>query len=257
MKSGDFTGLAQNYSQHRAGYNQFLVDIVCDTVVKNFKDESGYNAIDAGAGTGIFSRMLAERGFSVAAVEPNYDMRNFGIQDSKGMTINFHEGSAEATNLASHSAHLISMASSFHWPNFDKAIAEFKRLIKPKGYFLATWNTRAVEMDPFTKDVESYLSNLVPDMKRKSSGRSEFCANLQDRLSGCGAFSDVIYLEGFHVENQSLERYIGLWRSVNDVQVQAGSEKFEQFIEYIRKNSNTDTGINAHYQTRAWLGKFK
>ena len=46
-------------------------------------------------------------------------------------------------------------------------------------------------------------------MKRVSSGRSEFCDNLAERLRRRKEFSDVLYLEGHHTELQSPEHYIG------------------------------------------------
>ena len=254
MKHGDFTGLARNYSLYRPAYSEFVVDIVCNCVKANFGNK-GLQAVDAGAGTGIFSRMLADKGFSVLAAEPNDDMRQYGIQDCKDYDINYIASSAEEIEVDGESCQLVTMASSFHWPDFEQATQEFCRVLKPGGYFLALWNTRAIERDPVTTDIENFLRKLVPDMKRKSSGRSEFCENLTDRLSDCGTFKNAAYLEGFHVEKQSIERYIGLWRSVNDVQVQAGPKKFEQFIEYIEDRTKGMEHINAHYQTRAWLAR--
>ncbi len=256
MKHGDFSDLAENYSKYRPGYSNFVVEVVCSTVAQAFSAAKTIMAADVGAGTGIFSRILADKKLKVSAVEPNEEMRRYGEQDSKG-DISFSSGSAEQTGLEDNFFHLVSMASSFHWPDFDLAVNEFKRILVPGGYFLSIWNTRAVERDPFTKDVEDYLKKLVPEMKRHSSGRSKFCENLHSRLGKCGIFEDVVYLEGFHMEEQSLERYKGLWESVNDVQVQAGAERFQQFLQYIKDSSQGMTHVNAHYQTRAWLAKAK
>jgi ubiquinone/menaquinone biosynthesis C-methylase UbiE len=256
MKHGDFTGLAGNYSLYRPGYSGFVVDIISDAVKGKYRNEE-LKALDAGAGTGIFSRMLAARGFSVVAAEPNDDMRKFGIKDCENHDVAYIESPAEKIDIKDNSCHLITMASSFHWPDFDKATQEFNRILKPGGLFAALWNTRAVERDPVTADIEQYLKELVPEMKRKSSGRSDFCDNLTDRLAKCESFADAAYLEGFHVEEQTLEHYIGLWRSVNDVQVQAGPERFEKFIDYIKERTTGEQHINAHYQTRAWIAQKK
>ena len=40
-------------------------------------------------------------------------------------------------------------------------------------------------------------------------------------------FEDVIYIEGRHDIEMSLDRYVGAGKSVNDLQVQLGSEGFE------------------------------
>ena len=254
MKHGDFSELAENYSKYRPVYSNMVVDISCRTVRDFFHSEE-IKAVDAGAGTGIFSRMLESKGLNVTAVEPNDEMRKYGISDSEKMKIEFIDGTAEETGLPDHSFHLVTMASSFHWPDFHKATEEFQRILKPGGYFLSIWNTRAVERDPLTLNIEEKLKSIVPELKRKSSGRSAFCDSLHEKLSLCGHFKDVVYLEGFHMEKQSLDKYIGLWKSVNDVRVQAGEKRFQDFISYIEDITQNTSHINAHYQTRAWLAK--
>lgn len=256
MKHGDFSELAENYSKYRPAYSKMIVNTATSVVKEAFHDKK-ISVVDAGAGTGIFSRMLATEGLNVSAVEPNKEMREHGIADSQKTEIKFYDGSAEETGLSDNCCHLVTMASSFHWPDFDKATQEFQRILKPGGYFLAIWNTRAVERDPVTADIEQYLKKLVPDMKRKSSGRSEFCDTLLTKLTNCDCFEDAIYLEGFHIEKQSHKRYIGLWKSVNDVLVQAGQERFDKFISYINDSIKNEPHINANYQTRAWLAKCK
>jgi len=149
----------------------------------------------------------------------------------------------------------VSMASSFHWPDFDRAVLEFKRLLKPGGFFAALWNPRDVAGQPLLEDFEARIRELVPNLKRVSSGNSEFTATLTARLEKCGVFAEVIYLEGGHVEEQSPERYLGLWESVNDIRVQAGEEKFKLFLDYVREKTSGLEHIKARYKTRAWLAR--
>ena len=251
MKHGDFTALADNYARYRPGYSPFVLEAFLGLAGKN-----GI-CVDAGAGTGIWSRQLAAQGVRVLAVEPNDAMREAGQKQNNGLDIAWHKGSAEHTGLPEAFCHMVCMASSFHWPDFDAAVKEFRRILKPGGLFMALWNTRRYESNPLLTAIEEYLHKLVPDMKRVSSGRSEFCNGLTERLKQREEFSDVLYLEGRHTELQSPERYIGLWESVNDVRVQAGEERFAQFIEHIRKVTKDIQAIEAEYLTRAWIARRK
>ena len=70
-------------------------------------------------------------------------------------------------------------------------------------------------------------------------------------------FEDVIYIEGRHVIRMSQDRYLGAWRSVNDLQSQLGPEKFNNFIEYIEKKIKSLDFIEATYLTRSWSAKKK
>jgi len=247
MKHGDFTQLAEQYAKYRPAYAPLVRDAIVGLLPARAR------AADVGAGTGIWSKMLFEAGCRVEAVEPNEAMRQAGRAAEPEIT--WVEGSAEDTTLPSAGYDLVSMASSFHWPDFDRAVAEFKRLLKPGGFFAALWNPRDLAGQPLLEDFEAKIKELAPTLKRVSSGNSEFTAALTARLEKCGVFSEVIYLEGRHVEEQSPERYIGLWESVNDVRVQAGEEKFELFLDYVREKTKGLDHIKARYQTRAWLAR--
>jgi ubiquinone/menaquinone biosynthesis C-methylase UbiE len=252
MKHGDFTELADNYAKYRPGY---APDVLETILAVTGRQPECLRGADIGAGTGIWTRMLARRGLTMSAVEPNDAMRAEGTKQNGDLAIDWHAGTAEHTTLPSGQFDLVSMASSFHWADFDTAVAEFRRLLKPGGLFLALWNTRYYESNPLLVRIEKKLYELVPDMKRVSSGRSTFCADLFDRLSTCGSFHHVLYLEGRHVEKQSIDHYIGLWKSVNDVQVQAGQERFDAFLRYILQETSGLDHIDAEYKTMAWLAR--
>jgi SAM-dependent methyltransferase len=206
-----------------------------------------------GAGTGIWSQMLFDAGLQVDAVEPNAAMREAGA--AQRPNLNWVEGSAEDTGLPGGRYDFVSMASSFHWPDFNKAASEFGRLLKSGGYFAALWNTREISGNSLLEDIEAKLYELIPGLTRISSGRSEFTESLYNRLRECGIFGDVIYIEGRHVERQTREHYIGLWESVNDIRVQAGEDKFNEFIKYLTENTRNFEQIYATYLTRAWLAR--
>lgn len=252
MKHGDFTALATSYARYRPGYSPFVLEAFA-----GLHGAPGGVCADVGAGTGIFSRQLARRGVRVLAVEPNDAMRAEGQKANDGLDIAWRKGSAEATGLESGSVDMACMASSFHWPDFDAAVREFHRILRPGGIFMALWNTRRFESSPLLSGIEQYLHTLVPELKRVSSGRSEFCDTLTERLGGREEFEDVLYLEGRHTEEQNRERYIGLWESVNDVRVQAGEERFARFLDHIRDVTRDVPVIRAEYLTRAWIARRK
>lgn len=252
MKHGDFTALADNYARYRPGYASFVLDAFLALVERVSERKL---CADVGAGTGIWSRQLAARGVRVVAIEPNEAMREAGEKQNAGLDIAWRKGGAEHTGLPDASCDMVCMASSFHWPDFDAAVKEFRRILKPGGLFMALWNTRRFESNPLLVEIEDYLHKLVPNLKRVSSGRSEFCDTLTERLCQRKEFVDVLYLEGRHTELQSPERYIGLWKSVNDVRVQAGEERFARFIDHIQNVTKDTPVIEAEYLTRAWIVK--
>lgn len=253
LKAGDFTGLAKDYSQHRPDYCPSVLNALAGLLPKPLAD---VDFADVGAGTGIWTRMVAAKGVrSAVAVEPNDDMRTNGVADSAATGIRWLAGSAEQTGLDDGSCDWLTMASSFHWADFDLATREFARVLRPRGRFTALWNPRLIEVNPLLVEIEAHLDTLRPGIKRVSSGRSGITDTLTEHLWESAYFDDVVYLEGRHVITMPPERYLGAWRSVNDLRVQLGAEKFEAFLAYVAQRIAGLDAIEATYLTRAWSAR--
>lgn len=253
MKHADFTGLAHNYARYRPGYAPQVLTAILSYVGRA---TSSIDAADVGAGTGIWTRMLAAQGLhSVIAVEPNDDMLKHGLETSSDAGIVWLTGTAEATGLPKGSIDLVTMASSLHWADFDHACAEFHRILRPGGAFAALWNPRLIEPNPLLVEIEQQIMKLKPDIRRVSSGRSGVAERLTDMLSAKPQFADVLYLEARHFLRQTPSEYIGLWKSVNDVQVQLGPELFRKFLDFIEKRTAGLEAIETTYLTRAWVAR--
>ncbi|HED53519.1 MAG TPA: class I SAM-dependent methyltransferase [Phycisphaerales bacterium] len=93
-------------------------------------------AADLGAGTGIFSRLLAERGVRVLAIEPNDNMRSAATPHTG---VHWVSASAEATGLASGSVDLAVAAQAWHWFEPTKTAAEVARILRPGGRLALVW----------------------------------------------------------------------------------------------------------------------
>ena len=52
-------------------------------------------------------------------------------------------------------------------------------------------------------------------------------------------------------------RYLGAWRSVNDLRVQLGGEKFDSFLAFVECQIKDLEAIEATYLTRAWSARRK
>jgi ubiquinone/menaquinone biosynthesis C-methylase UbiE len=253
LKHGEFTGLAPSYSRYRPCYCASVLSAVLALIDKPVAE---IDAADVGAGTGIWTRALAARGLrTIVAVEPNDDMRQHGIQDSEATNIVWRQGSGEATGLANSSTDLLTMASSFHWVDFARGMEEFHRVLRPGGRFVALWNPRYLDDSPLFLEIEAKLNSLKPDIQRVSSGRSGITEQLTRKLWQLNGFSDVIYLEGRHQVEMTVEHYIGAWRSVNDVQVQLGAEKFRSFLDYVQEMLTGIEKMPVTYLTRAWAAR--
>lgn len=141
MKNAEqFSGKAGVYAKSRPGYPAGLLDCLC----AHAQLGPHVPVADIGAGTGIFSRLLLERGCTVYAVEPNSDMRQEWLCTCGGLPGGrLFIGSAEHTGLKSRSVACAAAAQAFHW--FDAAAfqAECRRILRPGGQVALIWNQRS------------------------------------------------------------------------------------------------------------------
>jgi len=253
LRSGDFTGLAADYSSGRPDYAKSVLDALLALIPKSICD---IDLVDLGAGTGIWTRMVHSKGVrSVVAIEPNFDMRARGERDSAGLQIRWLPGRAENTGLPDAACDWVTMASSLHWADFDATLLEVRRVLRPGGRFTALWNPRLIEASPLLMEIEQHIHQLRPDIKRVSSGRSGVTTDLSDRLWASPGFDDVVYVEGRHVVEMTSQRYLAAWRSVNDLRVQMGHEGFEAFLAFVERRVAGEEIMAAHYVTRAWSAR--
>lgn len=253
LQHGNFSHLAQDYAKYRPGYSDSALKSILSLVEKDKID-----FVDVGAGTGIWTRIVASNSKikSATAVEPNDEMRAQGVAANGDLNITWKNGGGENTTLESNSCDLLSMASSFHWVDFEKGIKEFARVLRSGGRFVALWNPRYLKDNPVLVEIENKISELCPNIKRVSSGSSDFVNTLTDRLNSCEDFEDLIYIEAKHSVNLTKEQYIGVWRSVNDLQFQMG-DKFPEFMNFISEKIKNLDHIKSTYLTRAWTVRRK
>jgi SAM-dependent methyltransferase len=148
--TGRFSSRATAYALWRPDYPQAAIDLILD----GLGAPDRLTVVDLGAGTGISSRMLADRGARVLAVEPNEAMRSGGGVDGQ---VEWIAAPAEETTLPDDCADAVTAFQAFHWFDPQRIFAEIHRLLKPGGVFAAIWNKRE-RRDPFTADYSELIS---------------------------------------------------------------------------------------------------
>ena len=94
--------------------------------------------VDVGAGTGKFTRMLANAGFDTTAVEPDPDM--LARLAANLPSVRALAGTAESLPLADASVDAVTSAQVWHWVDPARALPEVARVLKPGGTFATIWN---------------------------------------------------------------------------------------------------------------------
>ncbi len=244
-----FSDRVYNYVKYRPGYPDEAI-----TFLQNECDLSGQSVIaDIGSGTGIFTKLLLDKGYKVYAVEPNVDMQEAARQ-YLGYNQDFipTAGSAEATTLPSSSVDLIVCAQAFHWFNNQKTRAEFERILKDDGYAALIWNNRLADADDFATAYENILEQDSVDYNKvnhRNISDIDFKAFFKDGKYKTVKFPNVqVFNEDGLLGRAFSSSYVPA-EGTDD------GEKFRQLLKDIFAKYNQFGKVSFHYQTEVYLGK--
>lgn len=250
MNETKFDGMGKVYSKYRPSYpREFIDHMYSFTGI----DRSGVIA-DIGAGTGILTKLLLEKGNPVFAVEPNGDMRAVAETDLGSFPLFAPiNGTAENTGLQNKSIDLITVAQAFHW--FDPASfkKECTRILKPLGMVALVWNSR---------DEQSALVLENDEINRR------YCTNFKGFSGGMrgtvdeGNFGD--FFDGEHdtkvFENNisfDEEGFIGRNLSASYA-LKANDPEYQEYVDALRalfaKHSDAGRVIMPNF-TRSYIGR--
>lgn len=129
-----FDTVAAEYAAGRPDYPAVLFETLAAELGRPL---AGADVIDLGAGTGIASQQLAERGTRVTAVELSVPMLR---QIASSPMVRPVQASANALPFRSAVADLVTCAQAWHWMDPDRAVPQFRRVLREGGVFAAWWN---------------------------------------------------------------------------------------------------------------------
>lgn len=169
-----FANRADDYAKYRPSYPVAAIDAIL-----SFGDPAQLRIADIGAGTGISSRLIADRGVAVWAIEPNAAMREAAHPHAN---VEYRNGTAEQTGLPDQSVDGVICCQAFHWFEPIAALTEFRRILKPGGQVALMWNDRD-RQDDFT---EAYTDVI----------RQAIDARYLERLDRKGSDAEVLQTSG-------------------------------------------------------------
>ncbi|WP_436790898.1 class I SAM-dependent methyltransferase [Yinghuangia sp. YIM S10712] len=135
-RAHSFNMAAAQYAANRPSYPPSVLDAVEEVGGRPLR---GARVADIGAGTGIATALLRERGAEVIAVEPGEGMAAEFRRALPNVPI--VRGDGNALPLATSSCDLLTYAQSWHWTDTKRSVPEALRVLRPGGVLALWWNT--------------------------------------------------------------------------------------------------------------------
>lgn len=162
-----FDTLATAYAAGRPSYPAEIFD-----AIEEFSGRplAGARVADVGAGTGIASRQLRDRGAAVTAVELSEPMLRQLVSQSPG--VGAVRGSANTLPLRTGAVDFVTFGQAWHWVEPDLAVPEVDRVLKPGGALACFWN-HAVPEGPWAGGYDERVRDFLGYDYRYGSYRNE------------------------------------------------------------------------------------
>ncbi|WP_049576626.1 class I SAM-dependent methyltransferase [Streptomyces sp. SBT349] len=155
-----FNAVAAQYAASRPTYPPSLYDAVEELAGRPL---AGADVADVGAGTGIGTRPMRERGARVTAVEPGPGMAAELLRHLPGTTLVRALG--DALPFAPGSFDLVTYAQSWHWTDPARSVPEALRVLRPGGSLALWWNVTDRSV-PWAEEQVIRLKRRLPRYRR-------------------------------------------------------------------------------------------
>ena len=175
-RANSFGGAAQNYDTYRPRYPDRLIDDVLAPDARR--------VLEAGAGTGIASMQMIERGADVLAVEP--DTRMAAVAQAKGIPVEL--ATFEDWDPAGRRFDRVVFAASFHWVDPAVALPKIRGILDGGGKLALIWN-RLRPTNPTRAEFEAIYRDYMNVETHRGDGNP-------------GEVIDMIAAAGFTVTEQ-------------------------------------------------------
>jgi len=244
-----FSNRVADYIASRPSYPAELFETLEETGVLH----ANTVAVEVGAGTGIFSRLLAPRLRFLYCVEPNDSMRQACARTLSGVenTVVL-PGDAESTGLESHCVTLYTAAQSFHWFDIRAARAEALRILTADTHALLVWNERETGSTPFLHAYEALIERHAIDYREVNHtqiGRTQLEAFFGNNDYAVHAFDNLHYhdLKGLEARLAS--------SSYMPSRTASGYKEMVDDLAQLFSTYQEDGHVAIRYRTRGYLGR--
>lgn len=216
-----FTGFADKYNAYRPQPPIVVIDILTQLA----QMDRPKLVVDLGCGTGLSTRIWADRAEEVIGVEPSADMRREAESKTatKGLrNVRYIDGWSYNTGLPDGCADIVTCSQSLHWMEPESTFAEVARILRPGGVFasidcdwppMMKWEVAKAYSD-FMKNIRETECRLGVYNSVQRWAKNEHLA----RMESSGQFRYTHEVVVHNVEYGNADRLVGLALSFGSVQ---------------------------------------
>jgi ubiquinone/menaquinone biosynthesis C-methylase UbiE len=204
-------GFTEDYDRYRPAVPSVIVDILTQLA----RIVRPKRVVDIGSGTGLSTRVWANRADEVIGIEPGDEMRLQAEKSAaKIANIRYRKGDSAATGLPDGCADIVTISQALHWMEPTSTFAEIARLLRPGGVFAAIDNDWSVIVDWEAEQLDLAFDEHYEPLLQKYGYAENVRKWNKDghlaRMRDCGHFRYTREIVVHHVETGNADRLVGL-----------------------------------------------
>lgn len=161
-----FSSSVEAYERGRPGYSEAALSFIRQTMASSAPSPADRpRVLDLAAGTGKFTKLINDPSvWDIVAVEPIAEMR---AKLSENLpAIEAIAGTAENIPFADNSFDVVTVAQAFHWFDYQSAVIEIGRVLRPGGKLILIWNLRDESGAPWVSRLSEILDRYESGVPR-------------------------------------------------------------------------------------------
>jgi SAM-dependent methyltransferase len=208
----------------------------------------GARLLEVGCGTGIATRPLAERAFSIVCVELGSHLAGVARRNLAGLPVEVHTSSFEAWEGRPSSFDLVYAATAWHWIDPEIGYAKARRLLRPGGH-LALWRAGHAfppDYDPFFAEIQAVYDAIGEGHPGEwPPDRPEDVPDDTGEIEASGLFNVIEVRRYVWALAYTRDEYIALLDTFSD-HINMAPAKRERLYSWIRQRAGEP--VTRHWQ---------
>ena len=208
-----FSGYAADYDSCRPGPPCALVDFLAELSQKSPLER----VVDLGCGTGLSTRVWADRAADVVGVDPSADMVTQAKAATKAENVQYLCRLGHGTGLPDRCADIVTCGMSLHWMDPELTALEVGRILRPGGVFgtyWEHWSSPFVEVDQAFGDLERQAEELHARLGASATLKRWPRRAQEKRLASSGLFAFTKEIAFHHVEHRTADQLTRMVRTL-------------------------------------------
>lgn len=233
-----FMGFADTYNAHRPQPPGIIADILTQMAAV----PRPHLVVDLGCGTGLSTRLWAQRGEQVIGVDPSADMLDQARRQTAASNVTYRTGLSHGTGLEAGCADIVTCSQSLHWMEPQATFVEAARILRPGGVFAAVdcdWPpaTASWQVDVAYMELMKHVSQIESDRNLSDGLKKWSKEGHLSRMQSSGVFRHAREVAVHSIETGAADRYIGLAMTQGSLQtvLKAGIDEKQIGLDSFRE----------------------